>query len=316
MKCRICANTESNQPLETREMMFGTRERFSYFECGSCGCVQIAEIPEDLSRFYAGDYYSFKPVRRSNFILALFKRIKDRSAVFRRGRFGRVLNRCYGNLYLEQLALLEPSTNTAILDVGCGAGKFLHSLREIGFTRLLGADPHLASEMNYDNGLVLKKSRLAELAGPFDVVTMNHSFEHVEQPLAVLRDCHRVLGQGGFCCITTPVAGSFACETYRADWVQLDAPRHLHVHSRESMDHLAKEVGFSIWKTIYNSAAFQFWGSEQYRMDIPLLDARSYGGNRRHSVFTAREIAAFDLASKNLNAMGRGDQATFILKKN
>jgi hypothetical protein len=92
-------------------------------------------------------------------------------------------------------------------------------------------------------------------------------------------------------------------------------PRHLHVHSRESMAHLAKEVGFSLWKTIYNSAAFQFWGSEQYLMDIPLLDARFYGGNRRHSVFTAREIAAFDLAARNLNAMGRGDQATLFLRK-
>ena len=130
MKCRICGNTESNQSLEAREMMFGTRDHFSYFECGSCGCVQIAEIMDDLSRFYADDYYSFKQVRRGNAAIEFVKRIKDRNAVFRRGRFGRLLNRYYGNLYLEQLALLEPSTSTAILDVGCGAGKLLHSLRE------------------------------------------------------------------------------------------------------------------------------------------------------------------------------------------
>jgi 2-polyprenyl-3-methyl-5-hydroxy-6-metoxy-1,4-benzoquinol methylase len=315
MNCRICGNKEGNVPFEAREMMFGTRERFTYFECGSCGCVQIAEIPDDLAKFYASDYYSFKPVRRGNVAIALLKRIKDRSAVFRRGSLGRFLNRFYGSLYLEQLALLEPLRTTAILDVGCGAGKFLHSLREIGFTRLLGSDPHLTSDVTYENGLVLKKSRLEELTGPFDIVTMNHSFEHTEEPLAVLRQCYDLLDTRGFCCVTTPVAGSFACRKYRANWVQLDAPRHLHVHSPESINHLAKEVGFTIWKTIYNSAAFQFWGSEQYAMDMPLMDTRSYGSNRRHSVFTDRQIADFNLSARNLNATGSGDQATFFLRK-
>ena len=56
MKCRICGNKEGNAPFEAREMMFGTRERFTYFECNSCGCLQIAEIPDDLARFYAADY--------------------------------------------------------------------------------------------------------------------------------------------------------------------------------------------------------------------------------------------------------------------
>ena len=146
-------------------------------------------------------------------------------------------------------------------------------------------------------------------------MTMNHSFEHAEKPLAILRQCHDLLDTRGFCCVTTPVAGSFAWRRYRANWVQLDAPRHLHVHSPESINHLAKEVGFTIWKTIYNSAAFRFWGSEQYAMGMPLMDTCSYGSNRRYSVFTDREIADFNLSAWNLNATRSGDQATFFLRK-
>jgi hypothetical protein len=115
--------------------------------------------------------------------------------------------------------------------------------------------------------------------------------------------------------VTTPVADPFAWRKYRANWVQLDAPRRLHVHSPESMNHWAKEVGFTIWKSIYNSAAFQFWGSEQYAMDMPLMDTRSYGSNRRYSVLTDRQIADFNLSASNLNATGSEDQGTFFLRK-
>jgi SAM-dependent methyltransferase len=315
MKCRICDNQHNNTLFEAREMMFGTRERFAYFECSSCASLQIKEIPTELSKFYAGDYYSFDPIIRRKLLAGILKRVKDRSAVFRKGMFGRILNRYYGNLYLEQLGLLNPNPTTSVIDIGCGAGEFLHSLSEIGFTQLLGVDPHLTSEIRYANGLVIKNNQFHEVDGQYDVVTMNHSFEHVVNPLSVLQKCRSVLKGGGFCCITTPVADSFAWHTYRANWVQLDAPRHLHVLSRKSMEYLAEQTGFSIWRVIFNSAAFQFWGSEQYAMDIPLRDSRSYGSNRRKSVFTNRDIADFELASRNLNAIKHGDQATFILQK-
>jgi len=32
-----------------REMMYGFRDEFIYIECSECGCLQIAEIPEDIS---------------------------------------------------------------------------------------------------------------------------------------------------------------------------------------------------------------------------------------------------------------------------
>ena len=59
--CRICGNAEGNHAYDVREMMFGTRETFRYFQCGRCHCLQIARIPDDMSRFYPGNYYSFDP---------------------------------------------------------------------------------------------------------------------------------------------------------------------------------------------------------------------------------------------------------------
>ena len=54
ISCRICGNATGNRLHRAREMQFGTGEEFDYVECAGCGCVQIAEIPADLQRFYEG----------------------------------------------------------------------------------------------------------------------------------------------------------------------------------------------------------------------------------------------------------------------
>ena len=44
-------------------MMVGTRETFGYTQCADCLCLQIDEVPQDLARHYAGDYYSYAPAQ-------------------------------------------------------------------------------------------------------------------------------------------------------------------------------------------------------------------------------------------------------------
>ncbi|MDO8971391.1 MAG: hypothetical protein Q7U74_11930, partial [Saprospiraceae bacterium] len=57
-ECRICNNTQGNPTFTAREMMYGSREKFEYFQCAHCGCLQITAIPPDLSKYYPPGYYS------------------------------------------------------------------------------------------------------------------------------------------------------------------------------------------------------------------------------------------------------------------
>ena len=36
MICKICGNIEENKVFKIREMMFGFRDKFTYFECSKC----------------------------------------------------------------------------------------------------------------------------------------------------------------------------------------------------------------------------------------------------------------------------------------
>jgi hypothetical protein len=114
--------------------------------------------------------------------------------------------------------------------------------------------------------------------------------------------------------IRVPVADSWAWRAYGTDWVQLDAPRHLFLHTRQSIELLSKRAGLKVVRVFHDSYAFQFWGSEQYRRGIPLRDPRSYGEDPQTDLFTATEIAEFERRSVKLNREAAGDSAGFVLR--
>jgi hypothetical protein len=106
-----------------------------------------------------------------------------------------------------------------------------------------------------------------------------------------------------------------AFRRYREHWVQLDPPRHYYIHTPSSFTMLARACGFEVVRTKYDSTSFQFWGSEQYRMDIPLSDPRSVGraNGGTSPIFGRSEIAAWEREAEALNRAEQGDQATFSL---
>jgi SAM-dependent methyltransferase len=307
---------DGNITLAAREMMFGMRDAFEYVVCSECRCVQIARVPENSSRYYPPGYYAFAPPRRRGPIRAFRQRCHAAHLLGRPNPLGWLSTRRHGvPPAVEYLRTSGISRHQSVLDVGSGSGARLLDLQAYGCTRLIGVDPFIERDIDYGNGVRILKRQLEEYHGRHDLVTLHHTFEHMRSPLRVLQCIRVVLNPGGVLLLRTPVASSEAFETYGADWVQLDAPRHLYLHTRKSMDLLARQAGLVILQVVYDSTAFQFWGSEQYRRDIPLLDPRSYQVDPASSVFTRAQIADFEARARRLNEEGRGDQACFYLRR-
>jgi SAM-dependent methyltransferase len=317
--CSICGSQGPHAQYLAREMMFGTREPFAYFECAECGCLQIGEPPEKISEYYPKDYYahSISPEQKlSNPLHSYALRLRDRYAVFGGGMLGRMLSNRAPEPGLQALQPLQLSREAAILDVGCGNGVRLYTLRELGFSNLLGIDPFIAGDKTYHNGLRIEKKSLEAVSGLWDVIMFHHVFEHMEQPLDILKFVRCILKPSGHCILRIPTVSSFAWRHYRTDWVQLDAPRHFFLHSRNSIERLAEAAGLRVIRVQYDSVALQFWGSEQYRLDVALHDPRSYKMNQRSGVFKRADIRRFARRSRKLNAAGEGDAAAFYLVRN
>jgi SAM-dependent methyltransferase len=299
-------------------MMLGYRDPFDYFECSQCGCLQILEVPSDLSKYYPLGYYSFVPfeARTVSFIKRTAKWLAGPYAVCGGGILGRVIFRMFPQPELQPLARIRLSRSSRILDVGCGSGRFLQLLKEAGFENVLGIDPYIEVDRQYANGLHILKRALSEVGGQWDLIMFHHSFEHIPDPLETLRHSAAILSKEGCCLIRIPTVSSYAWRHYGVSWVQLDAPRHLFLHSVPSVRLLAAEAGFEMKEVIYDSTEFQFWGSEQYLHDIPLNAEGSYATCPTNSIFTEAEIQSFRERAQCLNQRGEGDQAAFYLMKN
>jgi len=298
--------------------MFGLGDTFEYIECRSCGCLQIADIPENLSRFYPDRYYGSEAIR--DVAAPWHKRLAHRQLMdywlAGRNPVGRFLSRRYSPpVFVEWARRGCVRLDSAILDVGCGTGSLLLSLARHGFSNLLGADPFIEHEIRYGSGVRVLRRHVAELDGSFDFIMLHHSFEHMPDPLPTLQKLYSHLNPDRYVLIRTPVAASFAWREYGVDWVQLDAPRHLFVHSLRSIQLLAEGAGFKVLDVVFDSTEFQFWGSEQYRCGVPLEDDRSFSANPERSIFSPDDIRRFKARAAELNALQDGDQACLYLYK-
>lgn len=310
LPCRLCGHTEGNRTFAAQERMLGLHDAFTYLDCGTCGALQLLDPPADLARYYPSErYYSYTPQASRRTWRSRLQDIGMRALTDHRlGHFsplGAALAAVTDKLRWVRPGLF--TRRSAILDVGCGSGALLLLLQRGGFTDLTGADPFIQADIAYPGGLHIFKRELKDVDRTFDLILLNHAFEHMPDPLDTLRDIHAHLAPGGQALLRIPIAGSYAWEHYGAHWVQLDAPRHFFLHTERSIRLLAEQAGLVLEHVAYDSTAFQFIGSEKYLHGLRL--------DEEDPALTPAMRKRFAKQAKRLNAEGRGDTASFYLGK-
>lgn len=303
-------------------MMFGSGDSFDYAECSGCGTVRLIDVPDDLSAFYPPDYYSIANDPENT--LGRFPKRQAVRGVVRSATTGLGLGASLARAILKKgdfnklsairLAGLPRGRSTSILEVGCGSGMLVYALSLAGLRNTIGIDPFAPEDRTFSTGASIRKLSLADVTGAFDLVMMHHSLEHVADPGDTLERARDVLSQDGRILVRMPTVSSLAYRTYGQHWVQLDAPRHLSVLSRQGMARLCRSKGLDVVAVRDDSTSFQFWGSEQVRRHIPMKDPRSYFVSPTSSGFNKVQMATWTQAAVAANRAGDGDQAVWVLR--
>jgi len=320
--CGICESNGFTEELRPVERMLGLGEEFLYRRCSDCGCLQLANPPEDLSKYYPCNYYAFE--KDARFFLDRFPfRRKLLYYPITSARLGwpslsgKILQKIGSGPFISnsmRMLVRSLKKDSAILDVGCANGKELSAYWNCGFTNLLGIDPYIAEDIQHECGVRILKKELREVGGKFDLIMLHHVFEHLQNPMEMLTRVKQLLSPSGQILIRIPLSDSKTALEYGEKWVQLDAPRHFFLHTRRSMEIAAAKVGLRIAQVQYDSEEFQFIGSELYsRTGMSLQDFYAdYEANyKKH--FEPDDAEKFRERSKLLNQSQQGDQAGFCL---
>lgn len=304
--------------LAVREMMFGRRDRFDYVRCGHCGAFSLTAPPKDLASYYPPDYYSFAAGADTygrRHPRAHVWRLRSELALRAPARVARRLgSRANVPVQVMRLTGLGLTTRSRICDVGCGGGRELAELRRQGFRNLLGIDPYLGQPEVSIGDVVLRRQHVRDLDGRWDLFTLHHVLEHLPDPLGELRQLAARLEPEGAIVVGVPLADGWCARYYGPDWVQIDAPRHVMVPTVKAMEILADAAGLRVKRVTWDSWSMQFWGSEQYRMDIPLMSEQSYRLDCPGTgPFSVEEHAKWERLAEKLNRRQAGDAASFVL---
>jgi SAM-dependent methyltransferase len=156
-----------------------------------------------------------------------------------------------------------------LLDVGCGTGEFLAAMKAEGWeVEGLERDERAAAwarehcHLQVASGSV---EQLATLDQQFDVITMWHVLEHLYSPGRALEILADHLRQDGWLLIAVPNISGIDARVYGANWVALDAPRHLNHFSLETLARLGSKHGLTLrwWRQLPLDAFFNTLMSER-----------------------------------------------------
>jgi 2-polyprenyl-3-methyl-5-hydroxy-6-metoxy-1,4-benzoquinol methylase len=310
--CCICNSDLGNsEKLFPREMRQGRRIPFEYIYCHNCKCLIIKNPPYNLAEFYSDYYTSRKTYNHISVFKSKLWKLRSKLVL---GGLYPIIRLLRKNSILEWLSKIDIRFSDPILDVGCGNGDVLFEFNKHGFINLSGVDPYPPSRQSNEFKWTFYKGDIFSIIDQkYKLIMFNHSLEHTMNHEMILTRAKELLYENGTILVRMPIINK-VFESYKENWVQIDAPRHLLIHSLKSFELLCEKLELRISKIIFDSTEFQFLGSEQNSQNISFFDDISYKVNPQKSIFKSKDIARYKELANRYNKLKIGDQAAFLLK--
>ena len=232
-RCPVCDSTSIQQVLTAKDHTV-TAESFSIWQCAHCSLRFTQDVPasDAIGRYYKSENYISHSETNKGIVNWLYLRVRKFTLSSKR------------NFVVDKTGIKSGS----LLDIGAGAGAFLHHMQQHGWS-VEGVEPddQAIQRAASEYGLQLKPaSQLFSLGKNFDAITMWHVLEHVHDLHGYINHIKNICKPEGRIFIAVPNYTSYDAVHYGSSWAAYDVPRHLYHFSPASMQELMKKHGCTI----------------------------------------------------------------------
>ncbi len=256
MKCPNCKNFSSRflfKSKNTHGAFVLSEEKFVIQQCTSCKTVfpRIKARNGFYEKYYPKNYYSIGKIRIGIFIKAL--------------RF-----LCLSFIKTKIHSRLKGGS---VLDFGSGQGDFLASLPDTFEKDALDSNKKALAyiKRNFPKIDTYQKLNQIGKTKKFDLITLWHSLEHINQGRDWLVKLSSKLKKDGYLFLSTPNTNSLGFRISQSSWFHLDCPRHLNLYDPEVLKDIGEQNGLklaSIKTNLFEYPLDLFW-SLRHRFKTP-----------------------------------------------
>lgn len=265
-KCPWCGSEKAQIILWLKDE-FLTKEEFHICECQNCGLLYTMPRPskDKIGEYYKSEIYYSHQENKKGFIPKIYETVKKVNLK-----------------YKYKLATSEISKGK-LLDIGCGVGDFIHLAEEQGW-ECTGVEPSEDAKVIARKRIranVLTSEEIEQIPdATFDLITMWHVLEHVDDLNWQVEQLHRLIKPQGRIVIAVPNYTSYDAQFYREQWAAYDVPRHLSHFNKTTLTKIFKTKGLELKKVekLIWDAYYISYMSEQYKHhSLPLVRGAFHG---------------------------------------
>ena len=259
-KCPWCGSDKAQINLWLKDD-FLSKEDFHICECLNCGLLYTMPRPskEKIGEYYKSEEYYSHQENKKGFIPRLYENVKK------------------VNLKHKYELATNGLTTGKLLDIGCGVGDFLHTAEAHGW-QCTGVEPSeeakAIARQRTQAKLMSSEDQEQLPDASFDVITMWHVLEHVDDLRWQVTQLQRLIKPNGRIVIALPNYKSYDGQFYKEHWAAYDVPRHLSHFNRTTIAKILKTNDLKLIKTdkLKWDAYYISYMSEQYKIHkLPLV---------------------------------------------